>query len=176
MENIILMGYMGSGKSTVGKNLARIAGYAFMDTDEMIERQQGRTINDIFEQEGEEAFRDMETALLARLIREGRKGLVLATGGGMPVREENRRLLGQLGYVVYLQAAPETIYNRLKGDTKRPLLRCADPLARIRQMLEQRDAAYRAGAQYTIAVDRLRQAETAQRIADMVKNRREECK
>lgn len=176
MENIILTGYMGSGKSTVGKNLSRIGGYAFVDTDEMIERQQGRTINDIFAQEGEAAFRDMETALLKQFIRDGERGLVIATGGGMPVREENRTLLRQLGAVFYLQAAPETIYNRLKGDTKRPLLRCADPLARIRQMLAERGPAYEAAAQYTIAVDWLRQAETAQRIADMVKDRKEERK
>ena len=173
MKNIILTGYMGSGKSTVGKNLSKLNGYAFVDTDEMIERQHGKTISEIFEQEGEDAFRDMETALLNQFIREGREELVISTGGGMPVREENRRLLRQLGSVVYLKAAPETIYDRLKGDTKRPLLRCDDPLTRIREMLAKRGPAYEAGALYTVETDRMRQAETAQWIVDMVKKQEE---
>lgn len=173
MRNIILTGYMGSGKSTVGKNLSKLNGCVFADTDEMIEQQQGRSINDIFAQEGEEAFRNMETALLKQFINEGREGLVISTGGGMPVREENRRLLNQLGTVVYLKAAPETIYDRLKGDTKRPLLRCEDPLTRIREMLAKRAPFYEAGARYIVEVDRLRQAETEQRIMDMVEAQEE---
>ena len=119
MENIILTGYMGSGKTTVGKNVAKLKAYTFLDTDEMIVQQQRRSINEIFATEGEQAFRDMETALLRQLIDEKRERIVLSTGGGMPLRAENRQLLSKLGKVVYLKASPATIYNRIKGDTTR---------------------------------------------------------
>ncbi len=92
MENIILTGYMGSGKTTVGKNVAKLKAYTFLDTDEMIVQQQRRSINEIFATEGEQAFRDMETALLRQLIDEKREHMVLSTGGGMPLRAENRQL------------------------------------------------------------------------------------
>ena len=101
-NNIILIGYMGCGKTTVGKNLARITGYTFTDTDEMIEKEQVRTISEIFATDGEEAFRKMETKLLEQLIQEQIIQLVISTGGGMPLREKNRKLLAELGTVIYL--------------------------------------------------------------------------
>ena len=125
-NNIILIGYMGCGKTTVGKNLARITGYTFTDTDEMIEKEQGRTISEIFATDGEEAFRKMETKLLEQLIQEQSTQLVISTGGGMPLREKNRKLLAELGTVIYLQTKPQTVYERIKDDTKRPLLQCAE--------------------------------------------------
>jgi shikimate kinase len=162
MENIILTGYMGSGKTSVGKNIAKLVRYTFVDTDEMIVEQQRRSISDIFATDGEQAFRDMETALLRRLIDEGRAQLVISTGGGMPLRAENRQLLAALGRVVYLKASPGTIYNRIKGDTTRPLLQCRNPMRRIEEMLAVRGPLYEEGAMFTVDVNKLRQSEAAE--------------
>lgn len=164
MKNFILVGYMGCGKTTVGKNLARICRFTFLDTDELIERQQGRRISEIFATDGESAFRDMETAVLKELLAKKKNRLVISTGGGMAVREENRELLKKLGMVFYLKAKPETVYARVKGDTKRPLLQCEDPLSRIRSMQEQREPAYLEAAHHIIEVDEYRQCEIAEKI------------
>lgn len=162
MENIILTGYMGSGKTTVGKNVAKLKAYTFLDTDEMIVQQQRRSINEIFATEGEQAFRDMETALLRQLIDEKRERIVLSTGGGMPLRAENRQLLSKLGRVVYLKASPATIYNRIKGDTTRPLLQCDDPMRRIEEMIAARGPLYEEGAVLILDADALKQSEVAE--------------
>lgn len=164
MKNIILVGYMGCGKTTVGKHLARICGLDFLDTDELIEEQQGRSIREIFASDGEEVFRDMETQALKEMLEKKEDGFVISTGGGMAVREENRELLKQLGKVYYLKAEPETVYARIKGDTKRPLLQCEDPLSRIREMLVHREPAYEAAAHHIISVDDKRQQELAENI------------
>lgn len=166
MENIILIGYMGSGKTTVGRNIAKLKDYTFVDTDEMIVEQQQRSINEIFAADGEQAFRDMETALLRQLIDEKRECLVISTGGGMPLRAENRQLLSELGKVVYLKASPRTIYNRVRGDTTRPLLKCEDPMKRIEKMLAEREPLYEEGAWLIVEVDELRQSEAALRIIE----------
>ena len=164
MENIILTGYMGSGKTTVGRNVAKMTHYTFVDTDEMIVEQQHRSISEIFAEEGEQAFRDMETALLGQLIAEKREHLVISTGGGMPLRTENQQLLARLGKVVYLKASPVTIYNRIKGDTTRPLLQCENPLERIEEMIVERSPLYEAGAMFIVEVDELSQSEAASEI------------
>ena len=153
---IILVGYMGSGKSSVSGALRSISGLPFLDTDEEIARRAGKTVSAIFAEEGEEAFRAMETRLLQELIDQKWKG-VLSTGGGMPVREENRRLLKQLGTVIYLKTSPETICKRLEGDTTRPLLagltdRSAK-LQKIREMLEKRQGFYEEASQITVNTD-----------------------
>ncbi|MCI9387178.1 MAG: shikimate kinase [Lachnospiraceae bacterium] len=166
MENIILTGYMGCGKTTVGKHVAKRLGYTFVDTDEMIVEQQHRSINEIFADDGETAFRVMETELLKQMIDAKRDHMVVATGGGMPIREENRRLLAVLGRVVYLKASPETIYGRVKEDTARPLLQCENPMKRIEEMLAIREPLYEAGAAVIVDVDGLRQAETASEIIE----------
>lgn len=165
-DNIILVGYMGCGKTTVGKNLARITGYTFTDTDELIEKQQGRTISEIFATDGEEAFREMETGLLEQLLEENSRQLVLSTGGGMPLRERNRLLLARLGTVVYLKAEAETVFERIKDDTKRPLLQCENPLERIREMLAVRGPIYESATKNIIQVDNLRQSEIAELIQE----------
>lgn len=165
MENIILIGYMGSGKTTVGQNLARLLEYVFVDTDELIVEQQHRSINEIFAAEGEQVFRGMETALLKQLIANKREHLIISTGGGMPVKEENRPLLSALGTVVYLKAAPQTIYDRIKGDTTRPLLQCENPMERIRAMLDEREPAYESTAAVVVEVDGMNQSEAAKKIA-----------
>lgn len=164
MKNIILVGYMGCGKTTVGESIAEATRYTFADTDEMIVAQQGRSISDIFAQDGEPAFRDMETALLVKMLTEKNDTCVISTGGGMPVQKENRNLLRQLGTVVYLRAKPETVYERIKGDTTRPLLQCENPMERIREMIKSRNPAYEEAAELVIDVDDLTQREVAEQI------------
>lgn len=153
-KNIILIGFMGCGKTTTGLKLSYRLHMPVDDTDKLIERKQGRSITDIFAQDGEEAFRQMETDLL-REISEKRYEHIISVGGGMPVREENQKLLKQCGTVFYLRAKAETIYERLKSDTSRPLLLCADPLARIKDLLAERGAAYEACADVILDVDEL---------------------
>lgn len=164
MDNIILTGYMGSGKTTAGKCVAEQNGYTFADTDELIEKQQQRSISEIFASDGEQAFRNMETELLKKLIADGNGNLVISTGGGMPVREENRPLLSRLGKVVYLKADPQTIYNRIKGDLTRPLLQCGNPGEKIKEMLAVRGPIYEQTASVIIEVDGLKPSDVAEEI------------
>ncbi|MBE5953013.1 MAG: shikimate dehydrogenase [Lachnospiraceae bacterium] len=120
-DNIVLIGYMGSGKSTVGRLLSLGYGYDFIDTDEIIEKREGMSTTDIFAKKGEAYFRQVETELLYEL--KGKlKNTVVATGGGMPVKEENRQLLKEIGRVFYLKASYDTTYQRVAGGTGRPLL------------------------------------------------------
>ena len=168
MSNVILIGYMGCGKTTVGKNLARICDLTFIDTDEQIEVQQGRTISEIFATDSEAGFRDMETKYLEELLASKEDGLVLSTGGGMAIRPQNQVLLKQIGTVVYLQAKPETIYERVKGDTKRPLLQCEDPLNKIKEMLVNREPSYLAAADHVLQVDDFKQSEIADKIKKLI--------
>ena len=141
--NIVLTGFMGTGKTTIGKLLAESLGYAFIDTDERIERQAGKTIPEIFEEEGEEAFREMEAALARELAE--RQGVVIATGGRMMLDPGNAAALSRTGHVFCLAAAPEEILERITRDTatRRPLLAVADPMERIRSLLRQRQHGYR---------------------------------
>ncbi|MBR3525851.1 MAG: shikimate kinase [Lachnospiraceae bacterium] len=158
MENIVLIGYMGCGKSSAASALSKKSGLDVLDTDDAISAHMGMSISDIFAKYGEERFRSEETELLKRLAREGFRG-ILSAGGGTPLREENRSLLRQLGTVVWLTAAPDTIADRLKHDSSRPLLAGAatreEKISRIRDMLKQREAAYAAAATHRIATDGL---------------------
>ncbi len=152
MRNIILIGFMGCGKSTLGKKLSGRLELPVYDTDELIERSAGCRITELFATQGEEAFRRMETELLSKLCEENSK-CIYATGGGVPLREENRKLLKQLGTVVWLRISPETAYQRLKNDTKRPILQGGDPKEKIRQLIASREAAYTACADIIVDVD-----------------------
>lgn len=152
MNNIILIGFMGCGKTSVGIRLSYQLRRAFLDTDKLIERAQGKEISEIFAEVGEAGFRDMETQLLRDMIGT-EQGKIISTGGGLPIREQNRKLLKELGTVIYLKLMPETVYERLKEDTKRPLLQCADPLQRIRTLMAEREAAYAEAADMTLLVD-----------------------
>ena len=119
MSNIILIGYMGCGKSTIGKKLSYAVRKPYVDTDKLIETKEKKTISTIFSEQGEEAFREMETACIKSLFAQKQEH-VIAVGGGLPLRSQNRELLKKLGTVIYLRAKPETIYERLKTDTTRP--------------------------------------------------------
>ena len=153
MKNIILIGFMGCGKSSVGKRLAQALNCVFLDTDELIEKEQERTISDIFATDGEGAFREMETECLRNLIERGGEGFVLSVGGGLPVREINRKLLKELGDVVLLQVSAEVVYKRLRGDKTRPLLQDKNPRGRIEDLMNARKGFYEDAAEYVVNVD-----------------------
>lgn len=163
LEAVFLTGFMGSGKSTVGRRLARFLSLPFTDTDVRIEKQQGKSISDIFAQDGEEAFRRLETETLRDI---GKEELcqVVSTGGGLPMREENRRIMKEAGLVVFLRVRPETVYGRLQGDTTRPLLQRSDPQAEIRRLLAERNPLYEAGADLIVDVD----GRTPQELAEQI--------
>ena len=164
-NNIILTGFMGSGKTSVGVRLSYRLRMPVEDTDKMIERRAGRSVSELFEEEGEACFRERETALLRELLdRKGR--CIYSVGGGTPVRPRNQELLKQLGKVVYLRVKPETVYQRLKEDDTRPLLQCPDPLGRIRELMESRKEAYEACADLVLDADDLDVDETMEKIAE----------
>ncbi|WP_457421016.1 shikimate kinase [Roseateles sp. P5_E7] len=146
---IALVGMPGGGKSTVGKQLARQIGVPFVDSDQEIELRIGGSIKQFFEHHGEEAFRDIETEAIADLL--ARPGdCVLATGGGAVLRERNRELLHGGSTVLYLRSTPEDLFRRLRHDTTRPLLQVKDPLAKLRELHQQRDPLYRRCAHYVL--------------------------
>lgn len=150
-ENIILIGFMGSGKTSIGIKLSYQYKRTMIDTDKWIEQRQKRTVSEIFAESGEEAFRLMETNCLKELIRTADKQII-SVGGGLPMKEENHALLKELGTVFYLKTRPEIIYERLKSDTTRPLLQVKDPEERIRTLLKQRAPIYEACADIILDV------------------------
>lgn len=164
-HNIVLVGCMGSGKSTAAKELHMKTGMEVIDTDALIVMEQGKSINEIFQTDGEAAFRKLETELLMRLS-ENASAYILSTGGGMPVREENRAILKRLGTVFFLKAEPDTILERIKEDTQRPLLQGTDQRARIEGMLEERTPMYELTADHTIGTD----GKTIEEIAEEILN------
>ncbi len=149
-----LVGMPGSGKSTVGRQLARRLGLPFIDMDHLLEQRLGCSISDYFAQHGEQAFRDHETALLEELATEP-GALILSTGGGVVLRPENRAALRRgFRHVMYLRASPEEIYKRVRHSQTRPLLQVADPQERLRELHHVRDPLYREAANYVIETGR----------------------
>ena len=148
-----LVGLPGSGKSTVGRHLARRLQLPFVDSDQVIEARLGYSIRQYFEQEGEARFRDLEADVIDELTRDPRRG-VLSTGGGSVLRPENRRHLHDRGRVIYLKSSPEELFRRLRHDRNRPLLQVDDPLSRLRELYEIRDPLYRETAHFTIETGR----------------------
>jgi len=142
----------GSGKSTVGRQIARRLALPFVDSDHVIEQRLGCSIREYFAREGEDAFRDIEQQVLAELAQG--TDAVVATGGGAVLRDANRRALREGGKVIYLRSSPEELYRRLRHDTQRPLLQVEDPLARLRSMHGERDPLYRETAHFQIETGR----------------------
>jgi shikimate kinase len=147
-HNIILIGFMGSGKSSIGKLIAGRLGYLFVDTDALVVQRAGMEISEIFRTEGEERFRDLETEVLESL-RE-RQRCVVATGGGLVLRKRNRELLDELGFVALLTADEEVIFERVSRNSRRPLLQTENPRETVRALLASRRPAYEAAAQWTL--------------------------
>lgn len=151
-SNIILTGFMGSGKTSVGNQLARLLGFGFIDTDTLIEEQEKESISSIFENRGEEYFRELETKLLSGL-RDSLKSCVLSTGGGLPLLKENRDMLKEMGFVVYLEASPDELKRRLSQDESRPLLKKIQSDEAFAGMLNVRAPVYEEFADFKILTD-----------------------
>lgn len=152
MNNIILIGFMGCGKSSIGRKLSYKLQKTLIDIDKQIEKEQNRTIGEIFEEEGEECFRRMETECL-QVLSGSCKNQIISTGGGLPMREENRLLIKKLGCVIFLRVTAETIYERLYDDTTRPLLQGENPQQRIAELLGKRTPIYQNTADIIIDTD-----------------------
>lgn len=164
-RNVVLVGFMGSGKTTVGLRLSYRLRKTVTDTDKWIEKRQGCTIKEIFATRGEDAFRQMETAALEEISRKAINEIV-SVGGGTPIREENRVLLRKIGTVVYLKISPDAVYERLKNDTVRPLLQGENPKEKIRELLAQREEYYAAAADVIVEVDNKNMEDVLQEILE----------
>lgn len=165
---VVLVGFMGSGKSSVGKVLARMLDAEFVDVDKWIEETAGRSVRKLFAEEGEPAFRERESAALREVLAV--KGRVVATGGGAFLDEGNRKLLKSYGPVVYLEAGVQTILRRVSGDLNRPLLRGDDRERIVRDLLARRVAGYRK-ADFAVPTDGRTVAQVAGRIVELLKMR-----
>ena len=161
-DNIILIGFMGSGKSSIGHLIQTQTARRFVDTDQMIVKSTGREISELFKTEGESAFRDRERLALESLHDE--KHLVVATGGGIVTRRENIPLLRELGFVVWLTADEEAIFDRVSRNNRRPLLQTPDPRATISNLLTERNPLYEQAAQFKIDTSDLQLTRIAETI------------
>ncbi len=171
--NVTLIGYRGTGKSTVARVVAERLGWSWADADAQIEAQAGRTIRELFESEGEAGFRDREAAVIRELVARDR--CVIAAGGGAILREENRQAICQTGLVVWLTADARVIADRLEADastaTRRPALTPQGGLDEIRKLLAEREPLYRACAQLVIDTNTSTPASVAERIVQAVAER-----
>lgn len=165
-KNIVLIGFMGTGKSTLGRQLARRIGYEFIDTDLAIEEVTGKTVEKIFRKDGPIRFRSEEN-LLARKLS-ARSGLVIATGGGMVLNQENVDLLQQNGVLIALKAEAEIILNRVRNKKRRPLLRRGNVREKVLGLLQEREGAYDV-AEFTVDTGKLSFSEALNEIHNYLK-------
>ncbi len=163
-ENIYLIGLMGAGKTTIGRQLASALRLPFYDSDKAIEESTGVDIPTIFEYEGEAGFRNRERVMIAELTKID--GIVLATGGGAILHEENRRQLQTNGFVVYLQCGIEHILQRTRRDTQRPLLNTEAPQQRLETLLEEREPLYLGCADFKIDTGEVQTKQVVKDILD----------
>lgn len=152
-DNIILIGFMGCGKTTVGNILSKKFSYSHIDTDHEIEREAGCAVKDIFEKKGEEYFRKMETKTIEKL-KEKLSKTVVSTGGGLPLNPVNADILKEMGLVVYLKVSPAAVWERLKHDKTRPLLQKPSPKDEIIRLLDYRHPIYEAAAHLVVEADK----------------------
>lgn len=167
MPNIILVGFMGTGKTSVGRRLSRCLEMPYLDTDEIIEQSAGRRITDIFAQHGESYFRELESEAVQKIS--GLDKHVISTGGGIVLRAGNLEILKRNGLVFCLTATSEEIWTRVKNETHRPLLKAPEPVEKIRKMLEAREAYY-ALADYTIQTDGLPIEQVTDEVIEVFQN------
>ena len=165
--NLFLVGMPGSGKSTLGRLLARRLGKAFFDADSELEQRLGVSIPVIFELEGEPGFRDREQAIIAEFAQHTHT--IFATGGGVVLRQVNRDCLKQNGSVLYLHATPETLWERTKRSKHRPLLQAPDPFERLKELYAFRDALYRETADFVVESDQEQVVRLAQRLEQQLR-------
>ncbi|OGC13571.1 hypothetical protein A3J90_06790 [candidate division WOR-1 bacterium RIFOXYC2_FULL_37_10] len=147
MNNVVLIGFMGTGKSTVGKKIAERLGFSYIDTDEVIEKTEKKKISEIFNEYGEKYFRDLETEVIKTL--QDYDHFIIATGGGMVLRDENVKMLKALGPLVLLYTNPDVIFERIKSVQNRPLIE-EDKLDKIKEILKQRDPIYSKVADFKV--------------------------
>ncbi len=169
MKNIVLTGFMGTGKTAVGRELARLLSMQLVDVDAEIENDRKMTINDIFQEFGEKYFRDVETRVIKKFA--AGDNLIISTGGGAVLREENMQALRENGIVFCLDARPETILERTGRSEDRPLLRTEDPLAKIKELLGFRRPFYE-GAGTLIDTEGKTPLQIAEEIAEAVRCKR----
>lgn len=159
---IVLIGMMGTGKSTIAKLLAQLLSVSVFDTDSVIEKEAGMSVSEIFKTHSEPYFRELESTVLKRVLP--KQKVILSTGGGIVLSELNRNYLREMGFVVWLRASSETIYNRIQGDATRPLLGTYPDKERIRTLSESRDPLYKEVSRLVIDVD----GKTPFQIADQI--------
>lgn len=140
MRNIVLTGFMGTGKTAIGKSLANILSWQFVDTDKIIEEREKMSINEIFQDKGESYFRDIESRVVSEVSN--MKNVVVATGGGVVLKKNNMELLSKNGIIICLTASPEVIERRTVRDEKRPLLKTENRMEKIKELLEKRKPYY----------------------------------
>lgn len=165
-KNIFLIGFMGVGKSTIARILAKELHGKLIEMDETIEAEAGMSINELFEKYGEQYFRDLESALVERIAKEG--GAVVSCGGGAVLREENVSRMKESGRVIFLSATPETIYERVRFSSNRPLLKGNMNIEYIAQLMERRRSVYEKAADVVISTDG---KEKQQIIEEIMKDR-----
>jgi shikimate kinase len=168
LPNIVLVGFMGSGKSSVGRELARCTGHRFRDTDLLVRSRAGKSIPEIFAAHGEGYFREQEKEVLSLLQTE--RAMVLATGGGIVLDPANRRLLRRLGPVVWLIADETTIWERVSRNPNRPLLHTANPRQTVHQLLEARHGFYAAVADFSIDSSGFNHQQVARQVLATVRD------
>lgn len=167
--NIVLTGFMGSGKSVIGRKLAKRLNRKFIDTDDLIEKKTGLEIQQIFSSSGEPYFRQLETEVIKEVIKED--NLVIAVGGGAVLSEENMTNLEKNSMIINLQVKPETVFARIKRDkVVRPLLQTEDPLSRIKELLKQREPHY-ARCNFAFDVSALSVNQAVEKIIQFLKTR-----
>jgi shikimate kinase len=164
LPNLVLIGFMGCGKSSVGRRLSGLTGHRFVDLDELVMHAEGRSIAEIFSQHGESHFRDLEQRALEDLV--GVCGIVLSTGGGLVLRSANRETLKRIGIVAWLDADPEILFERATRSGRRPLLQTEDPKRTFDELLSVRRSLYEITADFRVDSSRLSHDEAAQTLLD----------
>lgn len=150
-NNVILIGFMGSGKTTIAKYLSEVHGLELVEMDVQISEREGRSIPEIFAQFGEKYFRNLETGLLKEL--QSGKNMVVSCGGGAPLRIENVSEMKKIGRIVLLEVSPQTVFERVRDDTERPLLSGRNHLEGIEALMQERKSKYEAAADFTVIAD-----------------------
>lgn len=170
-RSIFLIGFMGAGKSTIARALQRKLGFPLIEMDERIVKEQGMSINDIFAQYGEDHFRDIESQLIVDIGKE--EPSIVSCGGGVVVRPQNTQNMKEIGRIVFLKATPETIYERVKNSTDRPILNGHMNVEYIAELMEKRCALYEAAADITIQTDGKTREQICEEIIGKMRNTNE---
>lgn len=169
MPNIYLVGMMGSGKTVTGRKLAELLSYSFLDLDERIQQKSGRTINEIFQNDGENSFRDQETKALGETASSDKQ--VVATGGGAVLRSENISLMRRAGKVVFLDTSLNILWDRVKNKKDRPLLKGDNPFDNLKKIFSAREAIYQDAADFIVNTDGLSAEAAAKKVFERLRNR-----